>query len=45
MPLEEVDADDLIHGLPRGIEGFWSRRVAGALRENLGPVLVFAPHR
>jgi superfamily II DNA/RNA helicase len=45
VPLEEVDADDLIHGLPRGIEGFWSRRVAGALREGLGPVLVFAPHR
>jgi hypothetical protein len=45
VPLEEVDIDDLIHGLPRGIEGFWSRRVAGALREGLGPVLVFAPHR
>jgi hypothetical protein len=45
VPLEEVDVDDLIHGLPRGIEGFWSRRVAGALREGLGPVLVFAPHR
>ncbi len=45
VPLEEVDADDLVHGLPRGIEGFWSRRVAGALREGLGPVLVFAPHR
>jgi len=45
VPLEEVDADELIHGLPRGIEGFWSRRVAGALREGLGPVLMFAPHR
>ena len=45
VPLEEVEVDDLIHGLPRGIEGFWSRRVAGALREGLGPVLVFAPHR
>ena len=45
VPLEEVDADDLIHGLPRTVEGFWSRRVAGALREGLGPVLVFAPHR
>ena len=45
VPLEEVDVDDLIHGLPAGIEGFWSRRVAGALREGLGPVLVFAPHR
>ena len=43
VPLEEVDADDLIHGLPRGIEGFWSRRVAGALREGLGPVLGVCP--
>jgi superfamily II RNA helicase len=25
VPLEEVDVDDLIHGLPRSIEGFWSR--------------------
>lgn len=45
VPLEEIEADDLIHGLPRSIEGFWSRRLAGALREGLGPVLVFAPHR
>jgi superfamily II DNA/RNA helicase len=45
VPLEEIDVDDLIHGLPRCIEGFWSKRVAGALREGLGPVLVFAPHR
>ena len=45
VPLEEVEVDDLVHGLPRVIEGFWARRVAGALREGLGPVLVFAPHR
>ncbi|HRE81349.1 MAG TPA: DEAD/DEAH box helicase [Opitutaceae bacterium] len=45
VPLEEVEVDDLVHGLPRTIDGFWSRRVAGALREGLGPVLVFAPHR
>ena len=45
VPLEEVDVDDLAHGLPRVIEGFWAKRVAGALREELGPVLVFAPHR
>ena len=45
VQLEEVDADDLVHGLPRCIEGFWAKRVAGALREGLGPVLVFAPHR
>lgn len=45
VQLEEVDVDDLIHGLPRAIEGFWSKRVGGALREGYGPVLVFAPHR
>src|SRR5687768_1920689 len=45
VQLEEVDVDDLIHGLPRCIESFWAKRVAGALREGLGPVLVFAPHR
>lgn len=45
VQLEEVDVDDLVHGLPRVIEGFWPKRVAGALREGMGPVLVFAPHR
>ncbi len=45
VQLEEVEVDDLIHGLPRCIESFWAKRVAGALRDDLGPVLVFAPHR
>lgn len=45
VQLEEIDVDDLVHGLPRAIEGFWAKRVAGALREGMGPVLVFAPHR
>ena len=45
VPLEEVEVDELIAGLPGTIEGFWSRRIAGALREGLGPVLIFAPHR
>ncbi len=45
VQLEEVEVDDLVRGLPRDITGFWAKRVAGALRENLGPVLVFAPHR
>ncbi|MBM3853533.1 MAG: DEAD/DEAH box helicase [Verrucomicrobia bacterium] len=45
VPLEEVEVDDLSQGLPRCLEGFWAKRVAGALREGLGPVLVFAPHR
>lgn len=45
VPLEEVEIDDLVHGLPSEIGSFWTRRVAGALRENLAPVLIFAPHR
>jgi hypothetical protein len=45
VPLEEVDVDDLIHGLPKTVTGFWAKRLGGALREGLGPVLVFAPHR
>ena len=45
VQLEEIEVDELVQGLPRCIEGFWARRVAGALREGLGPVLVFAPHR
>ncbi|WP_221032257.1 DEAD/DEAH box helicase [Actomonas aquatica] len=45
VPLEEFDVDDLTRGLPREIQGFWAKRLAGALREGLGPVLVFAPHR
>jgi len=45
VPLEEIDVDDLIGGLPKSIEGFWSRRVAGALRAGYGPILIFAPHR
>ncbi len=45
VQLEEIEVDELVHGLPRCIESFWARRVAGALREGMGPVLVFAPHR
>lgn len=45
VPLEEIEVDDLIRGLPSQIQGFWTRRLAGALREGLGPVLVFAPQR
>ncbi|MDR0532813.1 MAG: DEAD/DEAH box helicase [Verrucomicrobiales bacterium] len=45
VPLEEVNADYLAKRAPSSIEGFWTRRLASALRDNLGPVLVFAPHR
>jgi replicative superfamily II helicase len=45
VPLEEVDADYLSKRIPTGIEGFWSKRLVGALRDDLGPILMFAPHR
>ncbi|MGF1677688.1 MAG: DEAD/DEAH box helicase [Candidatus Methylacidiphilales bacterium] len=45
VPLEETDADALARKMPDSIQGFWSRRMAGALWAGLGPVLVFAPHR
>ena len=45
VPLEEIEVDDLTRGLPAEIQSFWTRRLAGALREGLGPVLVFAPQR
>ncbi|MCC6354852.1 MAG: DEAD/DEAH box helicase [Verrucomicrobiae bacterium] len=45
VPIEEVDLDDLARRPPAGIEGYWPTRIASALREDLGPILVFAPHR
>lgn len=45
VPLEEHDVDRLAGYAPQSITGFWTRRLYGALREDLGPVLVFAPHR
>ena len=45
VPLEEVDGDDLARSAPEGVNGYWARRVAGALRDGMGPILVFAPRR
>jgi len=45
VPIEEVDLDDLARRPPAGITGYWPTRIAAALREDLGPILVFAPHR
>jgi superfamily II DNA/RNA helicase len=45
VPLEEVDAGTLKRRAPDKMEGFWSQVIAGALMEDLGPILVFAPHR
>ena len=45
VPLEEVEIESLARNVPDGIAGYWTRRIAGALREDLGPILLFAPHR
>jgi hypothetical protein len=45
VPLDEVDGEALAAGVPKEIEGLWPRVVAGALKEDLGPILIFVPHR
>jgi superfamily II DNA/RNA helicase len=45
VPLEEVHASNLNYHLPSEIRGYWPRFVAKALAEDLGPILIFAPHR
>ena len=45
VPLDEVEIDSLARNVPDSITGYWTRRLAGALREDFGPILVFAPHR
>ena len=45
VPLDEVEIDSLSRSVPDSITGYWTRRVAGALRDDYGPILVFAPHR
>jgi len=45
VPLDEVEIDSLARNVPDAITGYWTRRLAGALRDDLGPILVFAPHR
>jgi len=45
VPLDEVEIDSLARRVPEAITGYWTRRIAGALREDYGPILVFAPHR
>jgi superfamily II DNA/RNA helicase len=44
VPLDEVEIDSISRRVPEAISGYW-RRLAGALREDYGPILVFAPHR
>jgi superfamily II DNA/RNA helicase len=45
VPLDEVEVESLARNVPEAITGYWTRRIAGALRDDLGPILVFAPHR
>jgi hypothetical protein len=45
VPLDEVEIDSLARNVPESVSGYWTRRLAGALREDYGPILVFAPHR
>jgi hypothetical protein len=45
VPLDEVHAHNLSYHVPSEIRGYWSRLVAKALAEDLGPILVFAPRR
>jgi hypothetical protein len=45
VPLDEAELDSLARHVPDSITGYWTRRLAGALREDFGPILVFAPHR
>lgn len=45
VPLEEIDLDQLDRQVSRKVEGYWTRRIFAALREDLGPLLIFAPHR
>ncbi len=45
VPLDEVHASQLSYHVPSEVRGYWSRLVAKALAEDLGPVLIFAPRR
>jgi hypothetical protein len=45
VPLDEVDVAPVSRLGQQSLEGFWPRVLAGALRDDLGPILVFAPAR
>src|SRR5207245_4365791 len=45
VPLDEVHANNLNYSVPSEIRGYWPRLVAKALAEDLGPILIFTPHR
>ncbi|MCH2156622.1 MAG: DEAD/DEAH box helicase [Opitutales bacterium] len=45
IPLDEVFFDAIPESGTRGVRGYWCRRIAKALANDLGPILVFTPHR
>jgi superfamily II DNA/RNA helicase len=45
VPLEEASPNSKGIRLPSNIKGFWPRFVAGALADDLGPILIFSPRR
>lgn len=45
VPLEEVNPIHFQNAIPNFIQGHWPRMITGALAEDLGPVLIFAPQR
>lgn len=45
VPQEEVFIEQLKIKVPSRIRGYWPRIVTKALVANLGPLLIFAPHR
>ncbi|MBP7949212.1 MAG: DEAD/DEAH box helicase [Verrucomicrobiales bacterium] len=45
VPLDEVASETLPHRAPRRISNFWPRLAGDVLMANLGPLLIFAPHR
>ncbi len=45
VPQEEVLVEGLKIKVPARVRGFWPRVVSKALVANLGPLIIFAPHR
>lgn len=45
VPLDEVYLETLARRAPRKAVNFWSRVAGDVLGNNLGPLLIFAPHR
>lgn len=45
VPLDEMPIEGLPVSAPRQVQNFWQRLALGVLASNLGPLLIFAPHR